>query len=171
MEIHLVIALNMMDMTEEKRLKVDTVSLAERLGCPVVPIVASKGKGVEELKRLVASGTVAPPTAEIEYPASVRDIVDDYQIMNGGRRMKRSRQSNIFYLVLAGLWESAAAIYSGSGQGQANLHGLAWVCLPGWRWNHHVLATSLTHRVRGWIFSFMRPIEAASVTTRIEPIL
>lgn len=74
MEVPLVIALNMMDIAADKRLKIDAAGLAKRLGCPVVPIVAAKGVGVEELKRIIANGTIAPPaTAEIEYPVSVRE--------------------------------------------------------------------------------------------------
>ena len=46
----MVIALNMMDEVESNGGSVDTKKLAEILGVPVVPISASKGEGIEELK-------------------------------------------------------------------------------------------------------------------------
>ncbi|MCS7242914.1 ferrous iron transport protein B [Candidatus Caldatribacterium sp.] len=49
MGIPLVVALNMYDELERKQVKIDTVALSERLGVPVVPTVALRGKGVKEL--------------------------------------------------------------------------------------------------------------------------
>ena len=46
----MVIALNMMDEVESNGGSVDTKKLSEILGVPVVPISASKGEGIEELK-------------------------------------------------------------------------------------------------------------------------
>ena len=47
----LVLALNMMDVAMERGLTVDCAALGARLGCPVVPIVAASGKGLERLRR------------------------------------------------------------------------------------------------------------------------
>lgn len=44
-----VIALNMMDVAEKKGFKINAQKLSDLLGVPVVPIVASKGKGIQEL--------------------------------------------------------------------------------------------------------------------------
>ncbi len=46
---NLVIALNMMDMAEARDYKIDTETLSELLGIPVVPTVANKGQGIKEL--------------------------------------------------------------------------------------------------------------------------
>ncbi|MCR5802723.1 MAG: ferrous iron transport protein B [Clostridia bacterium] len=46
----MVIALNMMDEVESNGGSIDTKKLSEILGVPVVPISASKGEGIEELK-------------------------------------------------------------------------------------------------------------------------
>ncbi|MEM4546278.1 MAG: ferrous iron transport protein B [Nitrososphaerota archaeon] len=47
----IVIALNMVDLAEDKGLSVDAKKLSELLGVPVVPTVASKGIGIYELIR------------------------------------------------------------------------------------------------------------------------
>jgi len=45
----LVIALNMMDVAEQRGMKIDPAKLSELLGVPVVPTVARSGKGVSDL--------------------------------------------------------------------------------------------------------------------------
>ena len=49
MEYPMVIALNMMDAVEKQGDKIDVTALSQRLGCPVVPISALKGTGVDKL--------------------------------------------------------------------------------------------------------------------------
>ena len=48
-----VIALNQMDAAEEAGLEIDVEALEEKLGVPVVPIVASRGEGLEALREAV----------------------------------------------------------------------------------------------------------------------
>lgn len=47
----LVVALNMIDVAKERGLEIDVESLSQRLGCPVVAIVAADGRGIEALRR------------------------------------------------------------------------------------------------------------------------
>jgi len=51
LELHnnVIIALNMMDILESKKYKLDVKKFEEKLGLPVIPMVASKGKGLNEL--------------------------------------------------------------------------------------------------------------------------
>ncbi len=49
MNIKVVIALNMYDELEQKSVKFDYIHLGEMIGIPIVPTVASKGKGLKEL--------------------------------------------------------------------------------------------------------------------------
>lgn len=48
-----VIALNMVDVAESNGHRIDVPTLAERLGVPVVPLVASAGTGIAELRRKI----------------------------------------------------------------------------------------------------------------------
>ena len=50
MGVPLVLALNMMDVAENRGIFIDVELLAQKLGCPVVTIVAVKGKGIDALK-------------------------------------------------------------------------------------------------------------------------
>ena len=49
MNIKVVIALNMYDELEQKSAKLDYTHLGEMMGIPIVPTVASKGKGLKAL--------------------------------------------------------------------------------------------------------------------------
>lgn len=55
MGIPMVVGLNMMDVARKRGIKTDIETLSQRLGCPVVPIVATTGEGMSELKaRMIA---------------------------------------------------------------------------------------------------------------------
>jgi len=75
----LVIALNMMDMADEKGLKIDTKTLGTLLGAPVIPIVGRTKEGLEELKKAIHS--VANQSAEIRdihipYPQEIEEEIE-----------------------------------------------------------------------------------------------
>ena len=55
------IALNMIDVAEENGHHIDTVKLAEELGVPVLPLVASTGQGLPELRQAIHASLLTPP--------------------------------------------------------------------------------------------------------------
>ena len=61
MNVPVVVALNMMDLAEAAGLKIDAGKLAQELGCEVIPIVARSGRGLDELRRAIASPAPAKP--------------------------------------------------------------------------------------------------------------
>src|SRR5205807_10590787 len=50
-----VVALNMVDVAEENGHHIDAEKLSRELGVPVVPVVASRGQGVEALRQRIVS--------------------------------------------------------------------------------------------------------------------
>ena len=46
----MVVAVNMLDIVEQRGIHIDLAALSQRLGCPVVGIVASQKRGIAELK-------------------------------------------------------------------------------------------------------------------------
>jgi ferrous iron transport protein B len=65
----LVLALNMIDVARDHGLVVDHRALARQLGCPVVPVAAASGEGIEDLKRVLleAIDTPAAADAHLDY--------------------------------------------------------------------------------------------------------
>jgi len=75
--IPVVIALNMMDLAESRGIHVDPVELGRALDVPVVPVIASKGRGIAALKQAIAKHlTDAPPTRYPRMPAEVVCEID-----------------------------------------------------------------------------------------------
>ncbi len=66
--IPVVVALNMVDVAEERGLKIDLVELKERLGVPVIPMVAAKGTGIIELKQAVSRSPLPKPEQRAQLP-------------------------------------------------------------------------------------------------------
>lgn len=71
--IPLVVAVNMMDLAEKAGVEIDLAALSAALGCPVVPLVASRRRGLDALRKACAAGVSAP--APVPYPAAVERAV------------------------------------------------------------------------------------------------
>jgi len=74
----MVIALNMWDEAETRRLRVDVSELGQRLGVPVVPTIASRGIGVDRLKQVIARALTQRPTMRrVDWPTPVDEALQD----------------------------------------------------------------------------------------------
>ncbi|EPQ7657880.1 Fe(2+) transporter permease subunit FeoB [Escherichia coli] len=45
-----IVALNMLDIAEKQNIRIEIDALSARLGCPVIPLVSTRGRGIEALK-------------------------------------------------------------------------------------------------------------------------
>jgi ferrous iron transport protein B len=77
MGIPLVVALNMTDIAEDHEIEVDPHLLSERLGCPVLPMVASRNRGVDDLRGCLNAFVEAPraPKAQVVYPSVIEEAL------------------------------------------------------------------------------------------------
>ena len=75
--VPLMVALNMTDVAEDHGTRVNPKLLSERLGCPVVPMVASREQGVDELRLCLDEFLVAPqpPKAQVVYPSVIEEAL------------------------------------------------------------------------------------------------
>lgn len=84
-----IIALTLTDLADRKGLTIDVDQLAQRLGCPVVPVVAPARQGIDQLGDaiLAAAGAAAPPRPDLaphlaavdaSYPPPGRDAIARY---------------------------------------------------------------------------------------------
>ncbi|EEW23907.1 Fe(2+) transporter permease subunit FeoB [Rhodobacter ferrooxidans] len=79
MGLPVLLALNMMDIAKARGIEIDTAALSRGLGCPVLPIVAATGVGIEALKaEIVRAAAVGVPTAPpIHYGPEIEAAVAD----------------------------------------------------------------------------------------------
>lgn len=71
LELPVVVALNMVDMAEQAGLFIDVAALRETLGVPVIPMVATKGRGLVELKQALSQTRLPPPKRRAPMPALI----------------------------------------------------------------------------------------------------
>lgn len=77
MQVPLLVVMNMVDVADAKGMKVEPAQLSAQLGCPVVPIVASVGKGIEDLKGFIQQALEQPVRSSltITYEDSLEQAV------------------------------------------------------------------------------------------------
>jgi ferrous iron transport protein B len=77
MRVPMLVVLNMVDVAGSKGMKVDAAALAGELGCPVVPVVASEGTGIDELKDAIIGAVQRPSraSATVAYEPSLEAAV------------------------------------------------------------------------------------------------
>lgn len=89
MNTPMIIALNMMDALEENGFAVDTRALEEALGIRIMPISASKGRGVQDLvtEGLKTASAGNPPACPLHYGSDIEKAVDEIRINEGLNRL------------------------------------------------------------------------------------
>ena len=75
----MLVVLNMMDVAGDKGVKIDTDTLAQRLGCDVVPVVASRSEGTRNLKCVIErylNGAKQDERVKVRYSSAVENALD-----------------------------------------------------------------------------------------------
>ena len=83
MRVPMVVALNMLDVARDRRIRIDVAALAARLGCPVVPLVASRGEGVAHLRAEIdrAAGERRIPKVDLGYGPEIEHALAELEPM------------------------------------------------------------------------------------------
>jgi len=77
MKAPVVVALNMMDLIKRRGIAIEVEHLERHLGCPVVPVVASRKEGLDALRKAVARMAAQPAvsTTRVAYDSEVEEAV------------------------------------------------------------------------------------------------
>ncbi len=81
MGIPFIIAINMMDIAQQRAIKIDLAQLTRQLGIPVIPLVASKKEGIDQLKQMIAEIAAKKTllTVPIKYPEIIENAITQLQ--------------------------------------------------------------------------------------------
>ena len=82
MNAPVVIALNMLDVAEDKKLEIDTTKLQLALGLSVIPTIARKSEGIGNLKEAIidyakGNSSTAMELTDLNYPKELVNAIDD----------------------------------------------------------------------------------------------
>ena len=75
MRVPMIVVLNMMDIATRRGIAIDVAALSQALGCPVLDIVAARGKGIASLK-VAIDAMVRDPRPPLVVPAYGPDLDD-----------------------------------------------------------------------------------------------
>ncbi len=78
MRVPLLVVLNMMDIAKDRQIEIDVDGLSRQLGCPVIPMVLTKNRGVLELKDAINTVVNTPQTvatAMVTHTVEVEEAV------------------------------------------------------------------------------------------------
>ena len=70
-----IVALNMLDIAENLHIQIDAAALATALGCPVIPLVSTRKKGLAELRSAIDSFSDKPDIFDTTYPEAIENHV------------------------------------------------------------------------------------------------
>jgi ferrous iron transport protein B len=103
MNIKVVIALNMYDELEKKGSKLDYEALGKMMGIPIMPTVASKGKGIGELfEKIIDVYEDKDPVVRhihINYGANIENAISHIQLLIKGNKEITDRYSSRYLSV------------------------------------------------------------------------
>ena len=74
LNIPMVLVLNQMDMAEEAGMSIDTLTLSKILGLSVIPMIAAKGEGIDDLQDAIVATTTATSLAETNKERAVKPM-------------------------------------------------------------------------------------------------
>ena len=76
LDINLLLVLNMTDIAEEKGYKINVKALSEKLGVPIITTIATKGKGLVELKEAILKAAQSPTKkSNLNYGKKIESII------------------------------------------------------------------------------------------------
>ncbi|RKY00187.1 ferrous iron transport protein B, partial [Candidatus Poribacteria bacterium] len=79
---NVVICLNMMDLAQKSGMEIDVEMLSERLGVPVVPTVAHRGEGMDQLREAILQASKRPSKGRrIRYGEEIEGAVGELESM------------------------------------------------------------------------------------------
>lgn len=72
----MIVALNMLDVAESKGMRLDVEKLSQQLGCPVVPMNAHVGAGMEALKAIISRNKRQYSQQRVLYPEAIEQAME-----------------------------------------------------------------------------------------------
>ena len=71
-----IVALNMTDIARANKKPVDAILLSEKLGAPVIELVASRGNGLDELRAMLSRSIALPQPPRLKLPTEIEAARD-----------------------------------------------------------------------------------------------
>ena len=79
MRVPILIVLNMMDAVKKRGIKIDIPAMSSQLGCPIIPVIAATGDGLQPLRETIslAVATHSVPKLHVTYHPAIERAVNE----------------------------------------------------------------------------------------------
>jgi len=107
-----IIALNMLDIAEQQRISIDCAALSQSLGCPVIPLVSTRGKGIDDLKRAIDQCSRTPSTLTVDYPPFLQTAVNQLIAAQPASLPQQQKQWLALQMLEGDIWSQQHATHN-----------------------------------------------------------
>lgn len=92
MKIPLLIVLNMMDVAEQRKIRIELEHLSTHLDCPIIPIVAARNEGIENLKQGIQQTlrVKRTPKTNVTYDSVIEAAIKEVQSLAKDEALKHN---------------------------------------------------------------------------------
>ncbi|MEM6051857.1 Fe(2+) transporter permease subunit FeoB [Erwinia sp. P7711] len=87
-----IIALNMLDIAASQQIDINIAELERQLCCPVIPLVSTRGKGIERLRQAIDDAARVPGRCQVTWPAEIAQHIASLCDLMPGSRPQRQRE-------------------------------------------------------------------------------
>ncbi len=110
MKVPMIVALNMTDIAAKRKIKIEIEHLSRHLDCPVVPIVASRNKGIDRLKDVINEESMnrSVPETKVAYDSILEKAIK--VIQNRVKQIAEHKEVDARWLALKLLEDDEYAI-------------------------------------------------------------
>ncbi|MDW8845295.1 Fe(2+) transporter permease subunit FeoB [Erwinia sp. MMLR14_017] len=115
-----IIALNMLDIAASQQIDINIAELEHQLGCPVIPLVSTRGKGIERLRQAIDDTARVPGRCQVTWPAEIAQHIASLCDLMPGSRPQRQREWLAVQMLEGDIYSQAQAP-----EATATLAGLA----------------------------------------------
>jgi len=74
--VPVMVALNMIDAAREQGVEIDAEALSRRLGCPVVPVIATRKHGLDALKKAIVAHEASNAGIALDFAPTIETAID-----------------------------------------------------------------------------------------------
>ena len=104
-----IVALNMLDIAESQHKQIDVDRLAAGLGCPVIPLISNRGKGIDRLKAAVDDYSSQSGPLPVTYPEEIESQAATLQAAMPDRLPVAQRRWLAIQMLEGDIWCRAQA--------------------------------------------------------------
>ncbi len=98
MQVPMLVVVNMLDVAQQRGMRLDLTQLAATLSCPVIGVTATKKASVQPLKDLIVAQNYLPACDSIAYPAMLRNVVEELALAIAQADPQQAKLARFFAL-------------------------------------------------------------------------